>query len=70
MAKVKDEWCVVLSGRNKWGDSVSCSVTIIPGFTSEKLAQTAMDASVMLCKQTHSSMYGTVVKVKEAPCLK
>ena len=67
MAKVKDEWSVVITNKYTRGDNgVSIETIIIPGFTSEALATKALERVTCLCRQPYDRTDGAVIKVKEA----
>ena len=64
--KINDEWNIVMVNKYTRGDSgVSMETVVIPGFTSEELARSALESISDLCKYPYDYSRGVVIKVKE-----
>lgn len=66
----KDEWSVVITNKYTRGsDGVSMETIVIPGFTSEELANKALEKVLYVCRSPYDRTDGVVIKVKEHKCL-
>jgi hypothetical protein len=64
--KSNDEWNIVMVNKYTIGDNgVSMETVVIPGFTSEELARSALESISALCNNPYDYSRGVVIKVKD-----